>query len=167
MSSRRSVVALISVGAAAALALSGCASNSGDEGSEPDRLGQQQRRCANEDFAKLVPAGHQVARQARSSASTSPYAPNEYKQSGKVVGFDVDLLDAIAKVLGLKTDYREADFDKIVPAVQAGTYDMGMSSFTDTKEREQTVDFVDLLHRRASCGRRRRATTSTRTTPAA
>jgi polar amino acid transport system substrate-binding protein len=72
-----------------------------------------------------------------------PYAPNEFKDSsGKIVGFDVDLMDAVATVLGLKTQYTEAAFDKIIPAIQAGTYNVGMSSFTDNKEREKTVDFV-------------------------
>jgi polar amino acid transport system substrate-binding protein len=72
-----------------------------------------------------------------------PYAPNEFKDSsGKIVGFDVDLMDAAATVLGLKTQYTEAAFDKIIPAIQAGTYNVGMSSFTDNKEREKTVDFV-------------------------
>jgi polar amino acid transport system substrate-binding protein len=73
-----------------------------------------------------------------------PYSPNEFKDpSGKIVGFDVDLLNAAASVLGLTVDYRESDFDKIIPSIVGGTYDAGMSSFTDTKERENTVDFVD------------------------
>ena len=72
-----------------------------------------------------------------------PYAPNEFKDSsGKIVGFDVDLMDAVATVLGLTPQYTEAAFDKIIPAIQAGTYNVGMSSFTDNKEREKTVDFV-------------------------
>ncbi|WP_425302840.1 ABC transporter substrate-binding protein [Nocardia wallacei] len=73
-----------------------------------------------------------------------PYQPNEYKDgSGKIVGYDVDLMDAVAAVLGVRADYQESDFEKIIPSIQAGTYDVGMSSMTDTKEREQTVDFVD------------------------
>jgi polar amino acid transport system substrate-binding protein len=73
-----------------------------------------------------------------------PYSPNEFKDpSGKIVGFDVDLMNAVASVLGLTVDYRESDFDKIIPSIAGGSYDAGMSSFTDTKEREQTVDFVD------------------------
>jgi len=73
-----------------------------------------------------------------------PYAPNEYKDAdGKIVGFDVDLMNAVAATLGLTTDYREADFAKIIPSIQQGTYNVGMSSFTDTKERQQSVDFVD------------------------
>jgi polar amino acid transport system substrate-binding protein len=72
-----------------------------------------------------------------------PYAPNEFKDpSGKIVGFDVDLMNAIAATLGLKAEFREADFAKIIPAIQGDTFNVGMSSFTDTKEREQTVDFV-------------------------
>lgn len=74
---------------------------------------------------------------------TIPYTPNEFKDAqGKIVGFDVDLMDAIAGTLGLTTDYRESDFAKIIPSIDGGTYDVGMSSFTDTKEREQQVDFV-------------------------
>ncbi|MEU8900000.1 ABC transporter substrate-binding protein [Nocardia sp. NPDC048505] len=73
-----------------------------------------------------------------------PYQPNEYKDaSGKIVGFDVDLMDAISSVLGVKADYVESAFDKIIPAVQAGTYDLGMSSITDSKEREKQVDFTN------------------------
>jgi polar amino acid transport system substrate-binding protein len=76
-----------------------------------------------------------------------PYAPNEFKDpSGKIIGFDVDLMNAIAATLGLTADYRESDFDKIIPSIQGGTYDVGMSSFTDTKEREKSVDFVDYFN---------------------
>ena len=72
-----------------------------------------------------------------------PYTPNEFKdESGKIVGFDVDLMNAIAATLGLTAEYREADFAKIIPSIQGDTFNVGMSSFTDTKEREQTVDFV-------------------------
>lgn len=72
-----------------------------------------------------------------------PYAPNEFKdEDGTIVGFDVDLMNAIGRVLGVRPVYNQADFDKIIPAVQAGTFDLGMSSFTDTKAREESVDFV-------------------------
>lgn len=72
-----------------------------------------------------------------------PYPPNEFKDAdGRIVGFDVDLMNAVAATLGVKAEYREADFAKIIPAIVGGTYDVGMSSFTDTKEREQQVDFV-------------------------
>jgi polar amino acid transport system substrate-binding protein len=72
-----------------------------------------------------------------------PYTPNEFKDAdGKIVGFDVDLMNAVAGVLGLTAEYKESDFAKIIPAIDGGTYNVGMSSFTDTKEREKQVDFV-------------------------
>ncbi|ORB12163.1 protein kinase, partial [Mycolicibacterium moriokaense] len=72
-----------------------------------------------------------------------PYAPNEFKDaSGAIVGFDVDLMNAITRVLGLVPDYRETAFEAIIPSVRGGDFNVGMSSFTDTKEREEAVDFV-------------------------
>jgi polar amino acid transport system substrate-binding protein len=124
----------------ATLSLSACASNKEGGGSPSGSVtGTVSKK---EDLSALVPAKIKSAGKLVVGVNV-PYTPNEYKQNGKIVGFDVDLLDATAKVLGLTTEYREADFTKIVPAVEAGTYDIGMSSFTDNKVREQTVDFVD------------------------
>jgi ABC-type amino acid transport substrate-binding protein len=72
-----------------------------------------------------------------------PYAPNEFKSaSGEMVGFDVDLINAVAKTMGLTPEYREMLFSDIIPGVQSGDLNVGMSSFTDTLERQQLVDFV-------------------------
>jgi ABC-type amino acid transport substrate-binding protein/predicted Ser/Thr protein kinase len=72
-----------------------------------------------------------------------PYAPNEFKDSsGKIVGFDVDLMNAVARTLGLVPDYRETAFESIFGSVSGGNFNVGMSSFTDTVEREKLVDFV-------------------------
>ncbi|ANI38060.1 bifunctional serine/threonine-protein kinase/transporter substrate-binding domain-containing protein [Mycolicibacterium vaccae] len=72
-----------------------------------------------------------------------PYAPMEFKNAdGQLVGFDVELMNAVSKVLGLVPDYRDTPFDTILPSVVDGTFDVGVSSVTDTREREQLVDFV-------------------------
>ncbi|MDX1883312.1 bifunctional serine/threonine-protein kinase/transporter substrate-binding domain-containing protein [Mycolicibacterium sp. 120270] len=72
-----------------------------------------------------------------------PYAPNEFKNSaGDIVGFDVDLINAVARTLGLVPEYREFLFEDIIPTVQRGEINVGMSSFTDTLERQELVDFV-------------------------
>ena len=55
---------------------------------------------------------------------------------------DADLAKALAGVMGLKANVVNATFDSIIPGLAAKKYDLGMSSFTDTKEREKTVDFV-------------------------
>jgi polar amino acid transport system substrate-binding protein len=79
-----------------------------------------------------------------SVAADATYAPNEFVGSdGKtVVGMDADLAKAIVKQLGLKANVVNATFATIIPGLASGKYDLGMSSFTDTKEREKTVDFV-------------------------
>jgi polar amino acid transport system substrate-binding protein len=69
------------------------------------------------------------------------YEPNQFKQGGKIVGWDVDLGTAIAKKLGLTAEFQESKFDAILPALGA-RYEIGMSSFTDNVEREKVVDFV-------------------------
>ena len=72
------------------------------------------------------------------------YSPNEFKdKNGKVIGWEVDLFNAVAKKLGVKTNYVIAGFDTILAGVKAGKYDIGLSSFTDTKERQASVDFVN------------------------
>jgi polar amino acid transport system substrate-binding protein len=136
---RNRVLTAVAAVAVATLAISGCSSNK--ESSGPSGKGTWSV-SKDASLASTVPDKIKSAGKLTIGVNP-PYTPNEYLDSnGKVVGFDVDLLDAVAKVLGLKTNYVQADFDKIIPAIQAGTYDMGMSSFTDTKEREKSVDFV-------------------------
>jgi polar amino acid transport system substrate-binding protein len=72
------------------------------------------------------------------------YAPNEFLDTdGKtVVGWDVELFNAVAAKLGLKTEWQSATFDAIIPGVQSGKYEMGISSFTINDERKQQVNMV-------------------------
>ena len=71
------------------------------------------------------------------------YAPAEFlAEDGRTpVGFDVDLSKALAAVFGLKENTVSSTFDSIIPSV-GSKYDIGISSFTVTKERMEAVDFV-------------------------
>lgn len=72
-----------------------------------------------------------------------PYAPNEFRDAyGQIVGFDVDLMNAVARTLGLTAEYRETAFESVLPSVQSGAFTVGMSSITDTRQREADADFV-------------------------
>lgn len=77
-------------------------------------------------------------------ASDASYAPMEFfAADGKEIqGVDPDLAKALGEKLGVTLQVQNATFDAIIPGLAAKKYDVGMSSFTDTKEREQTVDFV-------------------------
>lgn len=77
--------------------------------------------------------------------ATDPrYAPGEFRgDDGKsIVGFDIDLFNAVAARLGLTPDWQAADFGDIVPGVIAGRYQIGISSFPINPDREQQVTMV-------------------------
>jgi len=76
-------------------------------------------------------------------AMDATYPPDEFMVNGKIVGFDADLAVALGKALGVKVTLHDATFDTIIPGIEDGKFDVGNSSFTDTKLREKTVDFVD------------------------
>lgn len=76
-----------------------------------------------------------------------PYAPLEFKNSGgDLIGFDVDLMKAMTRVLGLVPDFRETGFDGVLPSVRDGNFNVGMAAMTDTAERERQADFVTYLN---------------------
>ncbi len=76
--------------------------------------------------------------------SDTAYPPFENVEGGEVVGFDVDLMNAIAEKLGVTIDFKSYKFDALITGVQAGTeFDMIASAMTITDERKQSVDFSD------------------------
>jgi polar amino acid transport system substrate-binding protein len=77
-------------------------------------------------------------------ATDPTYPPNEFVgTNGKTItGWDPELGQALGKVMGVNWKFVTASFDTIIPGLQSGKYDIGMASFTDTKEREKVVDFV-------------------------
>lgn len=123
------------------LAASGCSTTSETSSSETTSAAAVSAARVD-DIATLVPEDIKASGELVIGVNI-PYTPNEFKDAdGKIVGFDVDLMNAVAATLGLTPDYREADFANIIPSIQGGTFNVGMSSFTDTREREQSVDFV-------------------------
>lgn len=94
--------------------------------------------------SRLVPAEIR-ARERITVASDASYAPDEFmgRDGHTVVGMDPDLVRALGRVLGLKVTIVNATFDTILPGLAARKYDLAASSFTDSKAREQTFDFVD------------------------
>lgn len=135
----RGALRAVCVVAGGALILTGCTNNTEESGPAVPKVSVDKVDAIAATLPeKITQSGKLVV------GVNVPYQPNEYKDAdGKIVGFDVDLLDAVGSVLGVKVEYVESAFEKIIPAIQAGTYDVGMSSITDTKERQQQVDFTD------------------------
>ncbi len=132
--------------AAAALAVAGCANNESNEsgGAPAPSPGAAtfSLDAVQKDDALAGQVSDAIKSDSKLVVGTDPtYEPSEFKQGGKIVGFDVDLGNAIAKKLGLTAEFQESKFDAILPAL--GTrYEIGMSSFTDNPAREKVVDFV-------------------------
>ena len=126
---------------AAALALTGCVNNSPDDSSNKEDISSGV--TVDKAAAALLP--EDIAKAGVLTIGIDPtYPPNEYKDdAGNPIGWDVDLANAIAAKLGVKTDYQIASFSNIIPSIVGGKQNLGVSSFTDNAEREEQVDFVN------------------------
>jgi len=141
----RKLVALIS-GAVLALALlTGCGSSKSSSTASTATVATP-TPSINASIAAQVP-GPIKSKGTLTVASEAEYAPNEFiaPDGHTVIGMDPDLVKALGAVMGLKTTVVNSTFEAIIPGLAAGRYDVGASSFTDTKEREKTVDFVTYL----------------------
>lgn len=69
------------------------------------------------------------------------YPPFEFKKQGELIGYDVDLAQAIAADIGATVEFVDMDFGSLIPAVNSGRIDMIMSGITATAERKKSVDF--------------------------
>lgn len=77
------------------------------------------------------------------TVATSPdFPPFESLDGSEVVGIEVDILQAITGKLGLEMQLEQMDFESVIPGVQAGKFDIGMSGITITADRQKNCDFT-------------------------
>jgi polar amino acid transport system substrate-binding protein len=138
-SGRRAILG-VAVAAAMTVSLAACGEESSDDtgSSAPAPSASADSALADKVPAEIKSAGKLII------GTDSTYAPNEFLDTdGKtVVGFDVDLFNAVAQKLGLTTDWQSAKFDAIIPAVTSKKYNIGVSSFTVNAEREKQATMV-------------------------
>ncbi|ACP32972.1 ABC transporter substrate-binding protein [Corynebacterium aurimucosum] len=128
------------VGALASATLSGCVTN--EEPALPEGWSEPKV-----DEVPEIAAMYEDADGVLTVGTNPPFAPFEFKDSdGSLIGLEMDLANAVAQVLGLEFQPVEQDFSMILPAVQSGQIDLGGSGFTDTDERRENFDFVDILY---------------------
>jgi len=77
--------------------------------------------------------------------SDTTYPPMESLQGGKAVGADVDIANAVSKVLGAQAQIKTTGFDVIIPALKAKKCDAIISALTNTPERAKQVDFANYV----------------------
>lgn len=78
-----------------------------------------------------------------SVATSADYPPFEFLQDGKIVGFDIDLIHAVAEKLKIKIQVNDMSFDGILGSLASNRTDMAISSISATQERKKAIDFSD------------------------
>lgn len=128
----KKMMVVIMIGALSIMAV-GCGDGSSSNGENKDKLTQ------------IKEAGKLVV------GMSADYAPYEYHAliDGKdqIIGFDVDIAQAIADDMGVKLELKEMNFDSLCESVQLGKIDMTISGMTPKPDREKAVDFSDIYYK--------------------
>ena len=98
---------------------------------------------AGADLASKVPDA--IKKDGKITVGTdSTYAPSEFldKDGKTIIGFDVDIFNAVAAKLGLKAEFVTAPFDSIIPGIGSGKYEVGVSSFTINDKRKKEANMI-------------------------
>ncbi|QKF65157.1 transporter substrate-binding domain-containing protein [Campylobacter corcagiensis] len=74
-------------------------------------------------------------------ATNAVYKPFEYKDGGKIVGFDIDLISEIAKRVGFEYEIKNVDFDNLSAELSNGSVDMAIAAIDITDDRKTRLDF--------------------------
>lgn len=78
------------------------------------------------------------------AATESTYPPYESRnEKGELVGFDIDLVEAVAAKLGKKVEWKDMPFDSLIPALMTGKVDIVAAGVSETPARAKRVNFSD------------------------
>lgn len=122
----RKKLAAVLAASALALGVSACGSNGDDNGNG---------------------AAAKVEGETFTVVTDTSYVPFEFQEDGKTVGFDIDLINAIAEEAGFEIDLKNSNFDGIIPGLQTNSYDMAIAGIGITEERKKSVDYSDPYYR--------------------
>ena len=135
----------------AALALVGC--SSGSSSASASASGSSASASASSESASASSASASASSAAAGDivlleegklivATCADYPPFENLENGEYVGLDIEIAKAIAAELGLELEFKNLQFDAIIPAIAAGGQaDMGISGFSVDPERAKEIDF--------------------------
>lgn len=126
-----------------ALALSACGGDSTTADATESPTAAAPSVAADEALAAGVPEAVKSSGKILFGTDAS-YAPNQFlAEDGKtIVGFDIDLGNAIAAKLGLTGEWENSTFDSLIVGVENGKFNASMSSFTVNPEREKQVNMI-------------------------
>lgn len=76
-------------------------------------------------------------------ATDTSFVPFEFKEDDEYVGFDIDLINAIADEVGFDINLETTNFDGIIPGLQTGKFDIALAGIGITEERAEKIDYSD------------------------
>ncbi|MFC8670718.1 MULTISPECIES: ABC transporter substrate-binding protein [Streptomyces] len=130
------IAAVGAIAVAGALLLTGC----GDQTKDKDSGSSETADSSAAPLADQLPAAIRDKGVIKVGSDIA-YAPVEFKDdSGKTVGIDPDLADAMGKQLGVKFEFENGTFDTLLTGLRSKRYDIAMSAMTDTKDRQEGID---------------------------
>jgi ABC-type amino acid transport substrate-binding protein len=136
MVSRTSLFALLAVVALAA----GCADNNG--GTPTPSTSPGGTPTPGTSMTPTTPGGPGAGATSITVGTEAAYPPFEDTlASGEIVGFDIDVMREIGNRSGFTPTFQNAQFQAIIPSIQSGQFDAGISAFTITDERKEQVAF--------------------------
>ncbi|NYD45182.1 polar amino acid transport system substrate-binding protein [Actinomadura luteofluorescens] len=135
----RRLAAVAACAAVFAGGLVGCGDSSDSTGSGSTTIADR-KVMVDEQLAAKVPDSF---RGRLRIATAAPYPPFEYfDENQKLVGLDIDLGNAVAAKLGMKTDWQAVSFDGVIAGTKAKRFDLIISDMGVTSERAKEIDFV-------------------------
>jgi polar amino acid transport system substrate-binding protein len=72
----------------------------------------------------------------------APYTFPDPKDPSRIIGFEVDIMDAVGRILGLRPKMLLAPWDQLVPALRRGDFDLALNGLEVTTERQDVIDFT-------------------------
>ncbi|MBW4716346.1 ABC transporter substrate-binding protein [Saccharothrix obliqua] len=102
----------------------------------------------DEAIAALLPADVRAAGVVKFGSSVGGQPPSAYfaEDNRTVLGLDVDITAAAAKVLGVRVEREIAAFEVILPSLTSGKFQVGTGNFGVTEARKKTIDFATYIN---------------------
>lgn len=150
------ILAATATTAAFALALAGCSANgdAGDSATADAPASESSSGLSltpttefsteiNADAAAMLP-DDVTDRGALRIAMGVPYPPFvEYNDADELIGVDVDMAIALGEKLGIDVVVQHQPFESVIPSLQSDRHDLIMMGMNDSKERQETLNFVE------------------------
>ncbi|MEE1737106.1 ABC transporter substrate-binding protein [Streptomyces sp. BE147] len=130
------IAAVCAIAVAGTMLLTAC----GDQTDSATKKRGETNTTENAPLADLLPQAIRDKGEIKVGSDIA-YPPVEFKdKSGKTVGIDPDIGDALGKQLGVRFTFENGTFDTLLTGLRSKRYDLAMSSMTDTKDRQEGID---------------------------